>query len=171
MPSTTTSSSIKSEALARARARRDQRCATPPTSAKKVKKTAATESHDQEGFTNESPIRMSTRSAPPTKESWSGTTVATSTPKQEAKDRALTRAREFAARLKEKKEQPKEDSMDIDIPAVINIEDENLSTACTTIPTVHERQISPSEMEEMKRIAADMKKLSQRLEAVTKKSS
>mmetsp|Transcript_30265 Transcript_30265/g.51466 ORF Transcript_30265/g.51466 Transcript_30265/m.51466 type:complete len:171 (-) Transcript_30265:1377-1889(-) len=170
MPSTTTTSS-KSEALARARAWRDQRCATPPTSAKKVKKTAATESHDQEGFTNESPIRMSPRSAPPTKESWSGTTVATSTPKQEAKDRALTRAREFAARLKEKKEQPKEDSMDIDIPAVINIEDENLSTACTTIPTVHETQISPAEMEEMKRIAADMKKLSQRLEAVTKKNS
>mmetsp|Transcript_25303 Transcript_25303/g.38266 ORF Transcript_25303/g.38266 Transcript_25303/m.38266 type:complete len:171 (+) Transcript_25303:56-568(+) len=170
MPSTTTTTaSSKSEALARARAWRDQRCATPPTSAKKVKKTA--ESHDQEGFTNEAPIRVPTRSAPPTKESWSGTTVATSTPKQEAKDRALTRAREFAARLKEKKDQPKEDSMDIDIPAVINIEDENLSTACTTIPTVHETQISPAEMEEMKRIAADMKKLSQRLEAVTKKNS
>ena len=169
MPSTTTSSNSKSEALARARAWRDQRCATPPTSAKKVKK-AADESHDQEGFTNESPIRVPTRSVPPAKESWSGT-VATSTPKQEAKDRALTRAREFAARLKEKKEQPKEDIMDIDIPAVINIEDENLSTACTTIPTVHETQISPAEMEEMTRIAADMKKLSQRLEAVTKKNS
>lgn len=159
MSSSTTSNS-KSEALARARAWRDQRCATPPTFAKKH-------------CTNESPRRASTKSPPPpAKESLSSITVATSTPKQEAKDRALTRAREFAVRLKEKKEQPKEDNMDIDndIPAVIDIENENLSTASATVPTVHGKEISSADMEEMKRIAADCKKLSERLEAVTNKN-
>jgi hypothetical protein len=163
MPSSTTSNS-KSEALARARAWRDQRCATSPTYAKKH-------------CTNESPRRASTKSPPPpAKESLSSTTVETSTPKQEAKDRALTRAREFAVRLKEKKEQPKEDNMDIDndidndIPAVIDIENENLSTASATVPTVHGKEISSAEMEEMKRIAAELKKLSERLEAVTNKN-
>lgn len=148
------SGSSKLEALARARAWRDQRCATPM----KVKKTAS-DSHDQDGFANESPRRVSARF--PTH---ADATLATRTPKDEAKDRALIRAREFAARLKEKKEQPKEGN---DIPAAINIEDDTLSNS-TSIPTVHETDLSAAKMEEMKRIAADMKKLSERLEAVTK---
>jgi hypothetical protein len=162
MSSSTTSSS-KSEALARARAWRDQRCATPSTSAKKH-------------CSNESPRRVLAKSPPPpAKESLSGTTISTSSTKQHAKDLALTRARQFAGQLKEKKEQPKEDNMDIDnhinngISVVINVENENLSTAPTTVPGVHGKEVS-AEMEEMKRIAADMKKLSERLEAVTNKN-
>eukprot|EP00986_Skeletonema_menzelii_P000592 scaffold162_cov143-Skeletonema_menzelii.AAC.11 len=178
MPSTasTTTSSSKLEALARARAWRDQRCSTPPrstpTSAKKAKKTS--ESNDHGGVTNESPRRVLARSPP-------GTTRVTLTPKQEAKERALIRARDFASRLKEKKEQlipleHEDNIMDIDngidesgIPAVINIEDGNLSNVSTT--TVHKSDISAAEMEEMKRIAADMKKLSERLEAVANKNN
>ena len=163
MPSTasTTTSSSKLEALARARAWRDQRCSTPPrstpTSAKKAKKTSESNAH---GGVTRSPLTL--------------------TPKQEAKERALIRARDFASRLKEKKEQliplEHEDNMDIDngidesgIPAVINIEDGNLSNVSTT--TVHKSDISAAEMEEMKRIAADMKKLSERLEAVANKNN
>ncbi len=159
---TTSSSNSKLEALARARAWRDQRCATPPrsTSAKKVKRTAS-DGHDQDGYTYESPRRVPARFP-----ANAGTTVATRTPKDEARDRALTRAREFAARLKEKKEQPKEGN-DMNIPAAINIEDDSLSNS-TLVPTVLETDMSAAKMEEMKRIAADMKKLSERLEAVTK---
>lgn len=163
-----TDSSSKSEALARARAWRDQRCGSPPTSAKKPKKTPAAEGCQT---TTKSPRRM------PAKEGLSGTTVATNTPKQEAKERALTRAREFAARRKEKEmKQTNEGNMDIDnvidngIPVVINFEAEHLSTVSTSVPAVQENETSPAQMEEMKRIAADMKNLSERLEAVTNKN-
>jgi hypothetical protein len=87
----------KSEALARARAWRDQRCATPPTSAKKPKKEAAAESSPAM-----SPLVSRNKAPPPETEALS-LAVASSTPKHDAKDRALTRAREYAARLKEKK--------------------------------------------------------------------
>ena len=157
---TISSNNSKLEALARARAWRDQRCATPPK-AKRVKKTA---SESQEGFTNESPRRV-----PTIFPTHAGATVATRAPKDETKDQALARAREFAARLKEKKEHPKKDSMN-DIPAVINIEDDHLSNSTPIIPTVHETDVSAANMEEMKRIATDMKKLSERLEAVTSKN-
>lgn len=150
---TTSSSNRKLEALARARAWRDQRCATPT---KRVKKTA---SESEEGFINESPRRVLARI--PTH---AGATLVTRTPKDEAKDRALARAREFAARLKEKKEQPKEGN---GIPAAINIEDDTLSNL-TPIPSLYERDMSAAKMEGIKRITAEMKKLSERLEAVTK---
>ena len=172
MSSTANKTNAKLEALARARAWRDSRCSTPPrsapTSAKKAKKTAS------ESFTHESPRRVPARSP-------SVTTSAMLTPKQVAKERSLIRAREYSAKLKEKKEQitleqSKEDSMDIDngidessIPAVINIDDGNLSNVSAT--TSHETNVSAAEMEEMKRIAFDMKKLSDRLEAVTNKNS
>ena len=170
---TSTKTNSKLEALARARAWRDSRCSTPPrsapTSAKKAKKTAS------ESFTHESPRRVPARSP-------SVTNSVMLTPKQVAKERSLIRAREYSAKLKEKKEQltleqSKEDSsMDIDngiddigIPAVINIDDGNLSNVSAT--TAHETNVSAAEMEEMKRIATDMKKLSDRLEAVTNKNS
>ena len=171
--SSTAKTTAKLEAIARARAWRDsRRCSTPPrsapTSAKKAKKTAS------ESFTHESPRRVPARSP-------SVTTSAMLTPKQVAKERSLIRAREYSAKLKEKKEQiileqSKEVSMDIDngiddsgIPVVINIDDGNLSNVSAT--TAHETSVSAAEMEEMKRIATDMKKLSDRLEAVTTKNS
>ncbi len=159
---TISSNTSKLEALARARAWRDQRCATPPrsTSAKKVKRTTS-DSHDQDSFTYESPRRVP--AGFPTN---AGACVATRTPKNEARDRALTRAREFATRLKEKKEHPKEGN-DMNIPTAINIDDDTLSNSTPTL-TVHETDMSAAKIEEMKRIAADMKKLSERLEAVTK---
>lgn len=175
MPSSTTTTPSKSEALARARAWRDQRCATPPTSSKKQRSTgaAATTAVATKTAKTESkatpPISQTNISAP----SPASLTVATNASKQDAKERALARAREFATNLKKKKQQ--DDNMDVDkddidvdngIPAVINVEageSEDLSGASTTLPAEDKR--------ELRRIATEMKNLSQQLEAALAKGS
>ena len=158
--STKNNSSNKSEALARARTWRDQRC-VPSPSANKTKKIAVVD-HDQPGFT----ARRSTRAPSPAKV----TTAASTSPKKEAKDRALARARDFAIRLKEKKEQPMD--MDVDEKCIFNVidVDENSSFGAATFSTARDDAFSSAEMEEMNRIAVDLKKLSERLEAVTTKN-
>lgn len=172
MPSSTTTTPSKSEALARARAWRDQRCATPPTSSKKQRSTGAavaTKTAKTESKATP-PISQTNISAP----SPASLTVATNASKQDAKERALARAREFATNLKKKKQQ--DDNMDVDkddidvdngIPAVINVEageSEDLSGASTTLPAAEDGG-------ELRRIATEMKNLSQQLEAALAKGS
>lgn len=174
MPSSTTTTPSKSEALARARAWRDQRCATPPTSSKKQRSTGPTAATAVATKT----IKTESKTTPPisqinTSPSLASPTVATNASKQEAKERALARAREFATHLKKKKQQ--EDNMDVGddidvdngIPAVINVEageTEDSSGASTTLPAAEEGG-------EIRRIASEMKILSQQLEAALAKGS
>lgn len=174
MPSSTTTTPSKSEALARARAWRDQRCATPPTSSKKQRSTGPTAATAVATKT----IKTESKTTPPisqinTSPSLASPTVATNASKQEAKERALARAREFATHLKKKKQQEDymdvEDDIDVDngIPAVINVEageTEDSSGASTTLPAAEEGG-------EIRRIASEMKILSQQLEAALAKGS